>query len=186
MAKETRIMKLDDLASPSYRAQLHQMHSDSDWGKRGQQHISSFITFFYDLGCKTLLDYGCGKGTMRPVLHQIDASIDVRLFDPGHEPVSALPEPADFVTALSCIENIEPELVDNVLSHIHSLTSKGAYLAITIRSSNPKKPTYLPDGRDEHLSVHPPAWWLEKLSHYDWHIHKHELHKKAVRVWLRK
>lgn len=174
---------LDDVVSPDYRAILNQMHARSIWNK-GQQHIPEFMPWLRELGCTTMLDYGCGKGAMKPEMAKVAPDIDVRLFDPGNPALDTLPEPADFVTACSCIENIEPDRVDKVMAHLYGLAIKGAYFSITIRLGRKND---LPDGRNEHLSVHPPEWWLKKLASVGWIIQKSDYgKKKAVKVWLKK
>ena len=171
------IFTLEDLASPDYRAMLNSMHVGTQWGNGGAQQLDFFMPLVTELGCKTFLDYGCGKGKLKEVL----PNLDVRLFDPGNPEFDKLPQPADFVTALSCIENIEPAYVMNVLAHIYSLVIKGAYLSITLRLGRSND---LPDGRNEHLSVHPAEWWLAKLDEFDWTIKKQYVKGKALRVWL--
>lgn len=176
-------MTIDDLVSPSYRALLNKVHMETHpkWGMRGEQHIRLFLPFARELGCRTFLDYGCGKGLLRRALsaHEIDAA----LFDPGNPALDTLPFPADFVTAMSCLENVEPDKVDNVLEHIHWLALKGAYLSIALRLG---KKNDLPDGRNEHLSVHPAEWWLDKLRALGWNVRNSMVGGKSLFVWLAK
>jgi hypothetical protein len=178
-------MTIDDLVSPSYRALLHKVHTETHprWGMRGEQHIRLFLPFCRELGCRSLLDYGCGKGVLKSALATQEPDIEVNLFDPGNQTLDAMPFPADFVTALSCLENVEPDKVDNVLEHIHWLALKGAYLSIALRLG---KKNDLPDGRNEHLSVHPAEWWLGKLRALGWNVRNSMVGGKSLFVWLAK
>lgn len=178
-------MTIDDLVSPDYRALLNKVHmvTNPNWGLRGEQHIPLFLSFARELGCKSFLDYGCGKGMIKNMLLVQDIEFTVSLFDPGNPKLDQLPTPADFVTALSCLENVEPDKVDNVLEHIHWLAVKGAYLSITLR---PGKKNDLPDGRNEHLSVHPAEWWLDKLKVLGWSVRNSMVGGKSLFVWLAK
>lgn len=180
----SKALTLDDLCSPTQRAQLNQMHKAVGYGWKGHQHIPRFLPHIRTLQCKTLLDYGCGKGNMAMQM-KIDApDIDVRLFDPGHLPVSELPEPADYISCCSCLEGVEPDKVDNVLQHLFQLAIKGAYLAICIRLG---KKNDLPDGRNEHLSVHPPQWWIDSLMEVGWTVMQVDIDDpKFVKLWLEK
>ena len=179
------MITIDDLVSPEYRKLLNQVHTvtHKQWGMRGEQHLNLFLPFARELGCKTFLDYGCGKGMLKNIILAQDLDYSVGLFDPGNPALDTLPSPADFVTALSCLENVEPDRVDNVLEHIHWLALKGAYLSITLR---PGKKNNLPDGRNEHLSVHPAEWWLGKLKMFGWTLHKSMVSDRSLFVWLTK
>lgn len=88
---------------------------------------------------------------------QIDLS--PALYDPGIKKHSKLPEPADFVICTDVLEHIEPELIDNVLSHLAHLTKREAYFVIFTGDCGHK----LPDGRAAHLIQKPRAWWEGKL-----------------------
>jgi hypothetical protein len=64
------------------------------------------------------------------------------------------------VACIDVLEHIEPELLDNVLDHLQSLTE--LVVMLTIDSGPAGK--VLSDGRNAHLIQEPMAWWLPKLS----------------------
>jgi hypothetical protein len=64
------------------------------------------------------------------------------------------------VACIDVLEHIEPELLDNVLDHLQSLTELVVMLTI---DSGPAGKT-LADGRNAHLIQEPMSWWLPKLS----------------------
>jgi SAM-dependent methyltransferase len=181
------IHHIDQLVSPYYRGLLNQMHENFEWGIGGPRHIKNFIDHLNSLPIATFLDYGCGKGRLKHSLLAVDPSLQIGMFDPGNPKLDTLPAPADFVVALSCLENIEPDRVVNVLSHIDSLMKIGGYFHITTRSGYKND---LPDGRNEHLSVHEPEWWLDMIGgfhQFEWRISKHNaIPGKALQVWLTK
>ena len=137
------------LISDHYRNLLLKMHQKQrNFGmgsKRRREYIQS-------LGFDDILDYGCGKGKLGLG----------RKYDPAIPEFSADPEPADLLVCTDVLEHIEPELLDNVLSHMKSKMKKAGYFTIGCAPAAKK----LPDGRNAHLIVQPPEWWLEKLSHY--------------------
>lgn len=108
------------------------------------------------MGTADILDYGCGKGNLAAVLTEMS----VRGYDPAVVEFAAEPQPADIVVCTDVLEHIEPDCVDAVLAHIASLTKSAALLAIACYPAIKK----LADGRNAHLSVHPPRWWGRKLA----------------------
>ena len=72
-----------------------------------------------------------------------------------------MPEiPAELVICTDVLEHIEPELIDNVLKHIESLTLKTAYLIIDTLPAQKN----LPDGRNAHLIIENQDWWTNKIQ----------------------
>src|SRR5438045_9130959 len=67
---------------------------------------------------KTLLDYGCGKGTLKSALQGLCPDLDIREYDPAMPGKTAMPKPADAVVCLDVLEHIEPKFLDAVLRHI--------------------------------------------------------------------
>ncbi len=105
---------------------------------------------------------------------------DVREYDPGIIGKDALPKPADLVIATDVLEHIEPELLGNVLEHIRSLARLGVFLNI---ATSPAR-EILPDGRNAHLIIRPPAWWREELAKAKlWPTH--EATAKGYNVWVK-
>ena len=69
------------------------------------------------------------------------------------------PRPAALVVALDTLEHVEPACLDAVLSHIASLTRQLFFADIALRPAS----KFLPDGRNAHLLVESPNWWLARL-----------------------
>ncbi len=165
----------EKLASPAYRLQLRLKHGSVNWGKSGHSHAPEVLAFAEELGARTVLDYGCGRGTLAasvPTLKVIE-------YDPGIAGKDGLPKPADMVVSTDVLEHIEPELLDGVLAHQYRLAGKGAYLVISLRLAR----EILADGRNAHLVVKPADWWLEKLGAVGWKIQRAES-RKGLCVWL--
>lgn len=137
-----------ELISDEYKALLQKMHERGSFGSGSGKHREKIKK----LGYRDILDYGCGKG-----------KLDVpQRYDPAMKEFSKEPVPADLVVCTDVMEHIEPEFLDNVLSHIKSLAKQKAWFVISCRDARKT----LPDGRNAHIIVRPPAWWLEKLSQY--------------------
>ena len=137
------------LISDKYLKQLESMHKDLPRFGIGSKYRKEFIaSLVYD----DILDYGCGKGRLETN----------KKYDPAVKEFSADPEPADLVVCTDVLEHIEPECLDDVLRHIHSKMLKSGYFTIGCSKAAKK----LPDGRNAHLIIQPPEWWIDKLSEY--------------------
>lgn len=154
------------------------------FGGSGWRHAQNILAFAKMLKARDILDYGCGENTLRRQLRKDGFTGIIKEYDPAIPKYSALPTPRDIVACTDVLEHVEPELLGNVLDHIHLLTGKGAYLAIACRPANKK----LPDGRNAHLIIEQAEWWIEKVTTgidwtlLFWHTKPHH----EVRLWLQK
>lgn len=168
-------------ASEDYTKVLRETHGQKKgWGNGGKGWADVVQKFAFTLTAKTVLDYGCGQGSLKKRLDEIRSGLIVREYDPGIPAKSALPERADLVVATDVLEHIEPELVDNVLAHIKSLAVCGVFLNIALSKAN----LILSDGRNAHLTVMPQEWWLEMLRKHGYQIIRYN-RPKGLNVWAR-
>ena len=129
-----------------------------DYGACGSRQAHQVTSFMRDFECETLLDYGCGKGSL------VEAIPGTVGYDPAVPEFSERPGPADCVACLDVLEHIEPDCLDEVLEDLRTLSRKAVFLIISCR---PAIKT-LPDGRNAHLIVESPEWWIKRLSaHFD-------------------
>ena len=148
------------LISEDYREQNRLLHENSNYGVAGKIYADICNKLALNFDCETILDYGCGKRTMETFLPHLE----IAGYDPAVEEYSALPAPADLVICLDVLEHIEPEFLENVLNHLRDLTKKVILLSVSTRPAHKT----LPDGRNAHLTVEPPEWWLPGiLSRWD-------------------
>lgn len=154
---------MDNLISEEYKNLLHKMHVKQKNFGMGSKRRREFIL---SLGFTDILDYGCGKGKLGLG----------RKYDPAIPEFSADPEPADLLVCTDVLEHIEPDKLDNVLKHMRSKMLKAGYFTIGCAPAAKK----LPDGRNAHLIVQPPDWWLEKLSQY-FTVVSHAAHLDAMK-----
>lgn len=171
----------DDLATESYRSLLRQKHDQTGWGKHGHSHLPEVMKHARELGAQTIVDYGCGRGTLKPAVEGEDQSMRVFEYDPGIPGKDILPKPGDMLVCTDVLEHIEPEKINAVLRHIFLLSRKGAYLVI----STGKARESLPDGRNAHLIIEPKEWWEEKLRESGWTNIRTES-RKGINAWLTK
>ena len=152
----------DDLVSPEYRAELRKQHTETYWGKGGHSWAPQVIEYARAIGASDILDYGCGRGTLKPVLK--DAGFVVHEYDPGIPGKDAPPKLADLVVSTDVFEHIEPSKLDAVLTHTFRLARKAAFFVV---AKQPAK-KILSDGRNAHLLCQEDAWWTKRLTAAGW------------------
>lgn len=141
-----------------YRKQNEMLHAmRADYGAGGHRWASHVVDILNRVEGQSILDYGCGKGT----LAQAIGNTLVREYDPAIEG-KQIAEASDLVVCTDVLEHIEPNLLDNVLEHLASVTVKRLFFNIAVLPA--KK--FLPDGRNAHLLVRPAFWWRNQLEKY--------------------
>lgn len=146
------------LISDEYKRLNSELHSTNEhYGTSAINHVNDILSFYKRIGATSILDYGCGKGTLKFAMGK---TIDVREYDPAIEGKDDEPEPADLLVCTDVMEHIEPECMEKVISHITSKTKLGAF--ITICTSPAKK--FLADGRNAHISLHSCGEWVDKFA----------------------
>lgn len=157
----------DVLITPAYLDLNRLLHdSNPGYGTSGAKWAPAVDRLARETESRTILDYGCGKGTLRQILELDDrAPYSVLEYDPAIPDKNRLPGRADLVVCGDVLEHIEPDCLEGVLEHLARLTWKAALL--TIATVPAKK--ILADGRNAHLIVQPAEWWLPKiLSRWQW------------------
>lgn len=145
------------LISDSYRAEQAKLHATGTYGTAGGTFGDVVTDMLKASKSSQLLDYGCGSNqSLRSALY---CPVDYRGYDPAVPEYSADPEPAECVACIDVLEHIEPESLDEVLDHIRSKTLKRALISVHLEPAM----KVLSDGRNAHLILKPPAWWLPKL-----------------------
>lgn len=158
------------------------MHRRTRWGGDGHTHWKNICPFVKEIGAKTILDYGCGRGTLKKKIDTSAAYLKVFEYDPGIPGKDKSPDKSDLVVCTDVLEHIEDQYIDNVLGHINDLSIKGAYFVISCRKANAS----LPDGRNAHLIIQKPQWWIDSIKrHFEGRI-KFDNHPKVLKAWIQK
>lgn len=148
------------LVSKEYVALLRHEHDTTQWGTTAGRWAHEVGKWCLRRGYKNVLDYGCGKGTLRPALAEF--GIPVLEYDPGIEGKETVPGPADAVVCLDVLEHIEPEYLDAVLAHMNGLATKAIFAVIALYQGG----RTLADGRPAHLIVEDQDWWKERIARH--------------------
>jgi hypothetical protein len=151
------------LISPEYRQEQERLHAKGNYGTASLQFGEIVSELVEKTGAETLLDYGCGS--MQNLRKVLDCDVLYLGYDPA-VPEFSCKVPSDLVTCIDVLEHIEPELLENVLDDLQSLTKRWAFMTV---HTGPARKT-LSDGRNAHLIQQPPCWWLPKFfSRWDVH-----------------
>ena len=154
----------------AYYIEQHRLAHENPREFRGRAlpgHVAHIDQLCQQHGCRTILDYGCGKAQCWPAHWQGR----VTGYDPAYGPYSTRPRGQyDMVICTEVMEHVPESAVAETLRHIFQLGSKWAYLSICTRPSD----KLLPDGSNKHLTVRPQEWWdqqLRSFDHYTVHYH---------------
>jgi len=144
------------LITPEYREQLilkHRVHKT--WGNSGNKMAGLIKRLVGDCAPKNILDYGCGKQSLAQALPEYR----IKGYDPAMPGIDQPPEPHDLVVCCDVLEHIEPDCLDDVLDDLARVTKKTLFVYICVLPAI----QFLPDGRNAHLIVESPEWWVRKM-----------------------
>lgn len=147
------------LITDSYRAINARMHAKRpSYGSHGHKWAGYVRQLAEKSGSRSILDYGCGKGSLAAALDDFD----ILEYDPAIPGKDSEPEPADIVVCTDVMEHVEAQCVDAVLSHAVGMAKHVALFSISCVQGD----RMLPDGRYAHITVHSPEWWASKLRQF--------------------
>lgn len=176
------------LISDHYRKLNVQLHADpKGFGGDGKKHAERVLEYAVRLGARSICDYGCGEGTLKPALQALGFKGFIGEYDPAMKGREALPKPAHLVVSTDVLEHIEPDRLELVLRHQFLVAERAAFFTIATRPAN----KILPDGRNAHLIQETPDWWMDRLRATGWVIEERfdkmkDGKAREVWVWLRK
>lgn len=151
------------MITEQYKAQLTELHSKQKWGAQGWKSLPDVLRLIlqYRLKKPTILDYGAGEQTLANTAVWALPQARVTSYDPGIPAISKPPTATkfDIVVCTDVLEHVEPQFVEQTLAALRLLTGHAAHLCI---ACTPAK-TILPDGRNAHLTVESPEWWLDRI-----------------------
>lgn len=150
------------LLTEAYKNQLVEKHAKKPWGGGGASWVPIIGSFVAMEMLDSALDYGCGRHTFKNAMSTHYPHVDVREYDPGLPGFDQAPEPAQLVVCTDVLEHFEPTHVDAGLVHLRDLTQKVLFLVIACQASK----SFLPDGRNTHLTIQPAKWWKHELTKY--------------------
>lgn len=149
-------MTRDDLISADYLEEQRRLHAaPRGYGGRGSKWAEVVLELAEKHKCRTVLDYGCGQGSLAKALQAMDA-ITVSEYDPAIVGKDAPPsETFDLVVCTDVLEHIESQKISAVMRHLSDVS---AHILFAVVSLVPTSKT-LSDGRQAHILLRSIEWW---------------------------
>lgn len=149
------------MISEQYKGYLSVMQKKKNFSQKNKSY-NEIKNFILDNNPNSILDFGCSHGALIEKLKLDFPNISViDGYDPGVEKFSEFPSRVyDVLISNDVIEHIEPRYLDLTLSNIEKLFTNRAWIIIACYPAVKR----LPDGRNAHLSVHPPDTWIRKIN----------------------
>jgi hypothetical protein len=151
------------LISEDYRLQQRHLHKTTNYGVASLQYASLVADVLNSTSTIELLDYGAGRQNLIKAITErglVNHEFTYIPYEPSDPECDTPPEPCDAVACIDVLEHIEPECLDAVLDDLKRVTRK---IGIFTIATTPAVKV-LPDGRNAHLIVEPPSWWMPKIA----------------------
>jgi hypothetical protein len=155
-------LKMPQLIGEEYRALNRKLHeTNAEFGSFGHTHKEIVIDFLkLNPTIKSILDYGCGKGTLAK--HLVALGYDVREYDPAIPGKDKEPDRADLVVCTDVLEHVELEYLENVIGDISRLSKMATMFAIGLVASSKS----LDNESNAHQIIENKFWWCDQLEKY--------------------
>ena len=149
------------MISTDYKKSLEQLQSANSFKGLLVKYdpIKEFVSMYQP---QSIIDYGCARGNLVNQLKQDFSNIPIiEGFDPGVPEFNTIKQDSyECLISNDVIEHFEPEFLDSTLQKMETLFTKSAWLIIACYPAKKR----LPDGRNAHLIIESPKWWIKKIK----------------------
>jgi uncharacterized Rossmann fold enzyme len=101
------------------------LHKNPVYGVSGRKHADVVLKLSESLKTRSVMDYGCGKGTLCSSL-----PFPIWEYDPAIPGKDGVPRPSDLVVCLNVLECVEPHMIDNVLADLARCSKRCVFAVI--------------------------------------------------------
>jgi len=116
------------LISDEYKEQLAQLHSQNPvFGSDGFRYVEIVKKLMGATNCKSVLDYGCGKGVLAAKL-----DFPIWEYDPAVKGKHITPKSADLVICTNVLEHVEEAYLGEVLGDLARCVKKVGYFTMGV------------------------------------------------------
>jgi hypothetical protein len=145
--------------------QYQHIHATRVYGDSSVKSIRFLRPEIALLGPRSVLDYGCGQSRFLEEL-QLGYPVERLRYDPAIPAFSQKPDArVDLLINIDVLEHVEEEDIDLVVEEMRS-ACRNAIIIVDTRSAT----TFLPDGRNAHVTIRSHDWWRERLSRHFLHL----------------
>lgn len=154
-----------DSLIPQYQAMAETMGGNFG-GLSVLNHVSSIKRLMKGRDCKTMLDFGCGRGDAYRSPHKLHHQLGlprpaVTLYDPAFRPSSALPTGTfDLVICSDVLEHIPEAEITEFVMRLFAYSRKAVWASVCCR---PAKKVFPGTDTNLHVTVKPYSWWYEEF-----------------------
>jgi hypothetical protein len=180
---------MENLITENYKRLLRHKHDDKPWGGAGKSWIPWILPLLnrFPPGPFTILDFGCGRGTFKVGIEPLAPDAVVTEYDPGVRGKDVLEmKPVDFIVCTDVMEHVERDKVVDTLRTLNWLCISGIFLNIDTALSK----SFLPDGRNTHITIEPSTWWKNMLNMHmtemEWKVHEETRSRLVISGWRKK
>lgn len=99
--------------TPEHVESQRKLHKNPIYGIGGKKHKDVVLKLALAMKTQSIMDYGCGKGTLASSL-----PFPIWEYDPAIPGKDNVPRPADLVVCLNVLEHVETSMIDNVLGDL--------------------------------------------------------------------
>ncbi|WP_045318779.1 methyltransferase domain-containing protein [Brevundimonas denitrificans] len=133
---------------------------DASYGSTGHKTLPWILPHLKALKATSLIDYGCGKGMLGPLVGRRLGIAEIGRYDPAVPAFSARPKRRfDVLINVDVLEHIPEEDLDPVLTDMAAVAEH----ALLVIDTAPAR-TLLLDGRNAHVTLHGADWWEARLK----------------------
>jgi cyclopropane fatty-acyl-phospholipid synthase-like methyltransferase len=130
----------------------------SDYGASGHIYVKEIFNFIKQTKPKTILDFGCGKESLKKTLNRLNINVDG--YDPAIPNKNAIPsDQYDMIVTTDVMEHLHEDELESLFEDILKFQPKYMFHAISTRLAINK----LPDGTNAHKTVKSEEWWKQKF-----------------------
>jgi hypothetical protein len=153
--------------SGDYKNALLDRHERSEWGVTGGvlsgESVVNFLREHPEI--ETVLDYGCGEGTLRAYVEAQGIVKPWTMYDPGMRGLDEKPNGKfDLVITTDVLEHVEPHMTMAVLNELRGFTNKFLYNDIACYYTGRYFDSGPYIGQDLHINLMVPDEWAVKLA----------------------
>lgn len=141
-----------------------QLHlNDKHYGSTPFHHAPKIIDFIVDQKPKSILDFGCGKGSLKTFISNKFPEILFDNYDPAISEYSSINKSSyDMVISVDVMEHLYEDEISGIFQEMINLNPSSMYHVICHRLAH----AILPDKTNAHKTVQPPSWWLDKFRSF--------------------